>query len=76
MEGVVKVILSSFTKPELDRFRENCNFTTDESDCFELKAKGFTNIQVAMQLNMSESKVAVTMKRIRTKITKILEWTV
>ena len=70
------MIISSFTKPELDRFRENCNFTEDESACFELKAKGFTNIQVAMNLNMSELKVAVTMKRIRTKITKILEWTV
>ena len=70
------MIISSFTKPELDRFRENCNFTEDEASCFELKAKGYTNIQVAMNLNMSESKVAVTMKRIRTKITKILEWTV
>ena len=65
------MIISSFTKPELDRFRENCNFTEDEAACFELKAKGYTNIQVAMNLNMSESKVAVTMKRIRTKITKI-----
>ena len=49
---------------------------SDTKRAIELKDKGLTNIQVAMKLNMSESKVAVTMKRVRTKITKILDWTV
>lgn len=68
--------ICDFTKPELDKFREQCNFTEDEMQCFDLKAKGMTNIQLSMQLAMSESKVSMTMKRVRTKITKILEWTV
>lgn len=68
--------ISSFTKPELDLFREQCNFTEDESKCFELKAKDNTNTQLAMKLNMSESKVSATMRRVRTKITKVLDWTI
>jgi transcriptional regulator len=65
-----------FTKPELDHLRENCNFTDEELACFELKAKDYTNTQLAMKLNMSESKVSMVMKRVRTKITKVLGWEV
>ena len=68
--------ICDFTKPELDKFREQCNFTEEESQCFELKSKGLTNVQLSMKLNMSESKVSVTMKKVRTKITKILGWEV
>ena len=68
--------ICDFTKPELDKFRENCNFTTLERKCFELKAKDCTNIQLAMELNVSESTISVTMRRVRTKITKVLNWEV
>ena len=68
--------ICDFTKPELDKFREQCNFTEDERQCFDLKAKGMTNIQLSVQFSMSESKVSMTMKRVRTKITKIVDWEV
>ena len=68
--------ICDFTKPELDKFREQCNFTEDERQCFDLKAKGMTNIQLSMQLNISESTVSVTMKRVRAKIYKIINWEV
>lgn len=68
--------IADFTKPELDHFREQCNFTDIERKCFDLKAKDCTNVQLAMKLNVSESTVSVTMRRVRTKITKVLEWTV
>lgn len=66
--------ISSFTKPELEFFRENCNFTALEKSCFDLKAKDYTNIQLAMKLNVCESTVSITMRRVRSKITKVLEW--
>lgn len=50
--------ICDFTKPELDKFREECNFTEIESRCFELKAKDYTNIQLALELSVSESTVA------------------
>ena len=68
--------ISDFTKPELEYFRKECNFTDQERRCFDLKARDCTNIQLAMELNMSESTVSVTMRRVRTKITKVLNWEV
>lgn len=68
--------ICDFTKPELDRFRKDCNFTEIERQCFELKAKDKTNTQLSMELNVSESTISVVMRRVRTKITKVLDWEV
>lgn len=68
--------ICDFTKPELDKFRKDCNFTDIERQCFELKAKDKTNIQLAMELNVSESTISVVMRRVRTKITRVLDWEV
>lgn len=67
--------ICDFTKPELDKFREECNFTEIESKCFELKARDCSNVELAMKLNVSESTISVTMRRVRTKITRVLNWT-
>ena len=66
--------ICDFTKPELDYFREQCNFTSGERLAFDMKAKDCTNVQIAMKMNVSESTVAITMRRVRTKITKVLKW--
>lgn len=66
--------ICDFTVPELTLFREQCNFTDLERKCFDLKAKDCTNVQLAMELNVSESTVSATMRRVRTKITKVLGW--
>lgn len=66
--------ISSFTTPELKMFREQCNFTNLERACFDLKAQDYSNVQLAMQLNISESTVTIVMRRVRNKITKVLNW--
>ena len=68
--------ISEFTLPELTLFREQCNFTDLERSCFDLKAKDKTNIQLAVELNVCESTVSVTMRRVRNKIAKVLRWQV
>lgn len=68
--------ICDFTTRELEKFRKECNFTDIERRCFELKAKDRTNIQLAMELNVSESTISVVMRRVRTKITKVLDWEV
>lgn len=65
--------ICQFTKKELDSFRKECNFTDLERSCFELKAKGQTNYQLAMELNICDSTVSTTMKSVRAKITAVLE---
>ena len=62
-----------FTQGELDLFRKECNFTDIESRCFELKAKDCTDVQLASELNIAESTVAVTMRRVRSKIDTVLK---
>lgn len=64
--------IANFTQSELDLFREECNFTDIESRCFELKARDWTDVQISIELNISESTVAVTMRRVRNKIDKVL----
>ena len=68
--------ICDFTKPELDKFRRDCNFTEIEMQCFNLKAKDKTNTQLSMELNVSESTISVVMRRVRTKITRVLNWEV
>jgi len=66
--------ICDFTNPELEKFRKECNFTDIERRCFDLKAKDCTNTELAMALNVSESTISVAMRRVRTKITKVLNW--
>lgn len=65
--------ICNFTQGELDIFRKECNFTEIESKCFELKAKDCTDVQLAMELSVAESTVAVIMRRVRSKITTVMQ---
>ena len=64
--------LRDFTKPELDKFRELCNFTDDELTYFELRSKDKSNIQIAFEMNVSESQVSKLAKRVKSKIKRIV----
>ena len=64
--------ICQFTQKELDLLREECNFTEIESRCFESKAKDYSDVRIAMELNISESSVAVIMRKVRSKITAVL----
>ena len=45
--------ISEFTKPELDYFRQNCNFVNLEIKLFEERAKGISLEQIAEDLHIS-----------------------
>lgn len=61
-----------FTVPELDRFREFCNFTEDEREYFELRAKGMSNVYIALEMNVSESKVSKLARKVKSKILRVI----
>lgn len=46
--------IRDFTVPELDKFRELCNFTPQERLYFELKAKDKSNIEISFDLKKKE----------------------
>ena len=64
--------IRDFTVPELNKFRELCNFTEDELMCFNLRAKDKSNIQIALEMNVSEAQVSKLAKRVKSKILRII----
>jgi transcriptional regulator len=64
--------ICDFTKPELDKFRELCNFTDDEMCYFNLRAKDKSNVQIALEMNVSEAKVSVLARKVKSKILRIV----
>lgn len=64
--------LYDFTVPELNRFRELCNFTPDELEYFELRSKGHSNIEISLEMNVSDSKVSKLAKKVKSKIIRIV----
>lgn len=66
------MIIADFTKPELDYFRENCNFVNDEIDVFELRSKGHTMEEIAEMLNISIDKAYKISRKVKKKILKVI----
>lgn len=64
--------IADFTKPELDMFRELCNFTPDEMEYFNLRSQDISNVQIAMAMNVSESKVSVLARKVKKKMLKVI----
>ena len=63
--------LYEFTVPELNHYRELCNFTEDELAVFNIKAKGKSIVQISMELHISESQVSKLTARINKKMVRI-----
>lgn len=61
-----------FTEPELENFRHLCNFTPQELQYFNLRAKYNSNIQIAYEMNVSESTVSVLARKVKSKIKRVL----
>lgn len=61
-----------FVEWELQKFRDECNFTPEELEYFNLRAKSYSNQQIAIKMNVSEGKVSKLAKRVKTKILKVI----
>lgn len=66
------MLIRDFTVPELNRFRELCNFTEDEMTYFNLRAKDKSNVQIAMEMSISEAQVSKLARRVKAKIIRVL----
>ena len=64
--------ICDFTKPELDKFRELCNFTAEEEMYFDLKSKDCSNIEIAFRMNISEAKVSILARKVKSKIIRVI----
>jgi ATP/maltotriose-dependent transcriptional regulator MalT len=64
--------LYDFTHPELEIFRSECNFTTDERQIFEHRASGVSLEQCAELMNVSISTAKRISRRVNAKIIKVI----
>lgn len=64
--------IRDFVEYELEVFRNECNFTDDELRYFNLRAKDKSNVQIALEMNISESQVSKLAKRVKKKMLKLL----
>ena len=66
------MLISSFTKPELDLFRETCNFVGCEIPLFEMRSQGISLEEIAETLNMSVENAKRISRKVNGKITKVI----
>lgn len=63
-----------FTVPELDRFRELCNFDEQELAYFNLRAKHKSNVFISIDMHISEAQVSKLARRVKNKILRVLDF--
>ena len=66
------MVISDFTKPELDYLRENCNFVNLEIDLFERRSQGDTLETIADDLSISIDYARKLSQKVNKKIIKVL----
>jgi len=62
----------SFTRPELDYFELECNFTSDELKLFRLRSKAMPLEDCAEEMNVSVSTVKRLSRRVNDKIERVV----
>lgn len=65
------MLLRDYTKPELEYFIEQCNFTDSELEYFILKSKDYSIVKISMEMNVSPRQVSNLAERVKRKIKRI-----
>ena len=65
------MIVSDFTVPELNFFREQCNFVGNELKVFDLRSQGVPLEEIAEHLDMSVEGIKKISRKVNRKITVI-----
>lgn len=61
-----------FTVPELNKFRELCNFSPQELEYFNLRARHKSNVEISMDMHVSEAQVSKLARKVKDKIIRVL----
>jgi transcriptional regulator len=67
------MIISRFTKSELDFLRQECNFVNLEIEVFEGRAKGKSQENIAEECNISIDCVRKISTKVNAKIKRVLK---
>ena len=66
------MIVSDFTRPELNYLLDNCNFVGAEQMVFDLRSQGVSLEEIAEILNMSVEGIKKVSRKVNKKILKVL----
>ena len=61
-----------FVEWELQKFRDECNFSEEEMAYFNLRAKNKSNTQIALEMHISEAKVSKLARKVKDKMLKVI----
>lgn len=64
--------INDFVERELELFRKECNFSEEELQYFNLRAKDKSNTQIALIMNCSEAKVSKLARRVKDKMKRVI----
>ena len=65
------MMLRDCIQSELDSYIQGCNFTDEELQYFNLRAKDKSHIQIADAMNISERRVTTLSSRVRAKMSRL-----
>lgn len=65
-------IKTEFTVPECEFFRQQCNFTDEERQIFDLRVRGHLLVEIHQKLHISEATLNRRIKSIKRKIYKVM----
>lgn len=66
------MIIADFVESELQHFRNNCNFTDEELEFFNYRAKNMTIENIAELMNVSVGKANKLSRKVKDKIIKVI----
>lgn len=64
--------IRDFVEWELEKFRNECNFTSDELQYFNLRSKDKSNVEISLIMNISTAQVSKLAKRVKSKMIRVL----
>lgn len=64
--------ISNFVEWELQKFRNECNFTSEELEFFNYRAQNIAIEYIAEEMNISVSKANQLSKKVKSKILKVI----
>lgn len=63
--------LTSLTKPELERLTQECNFSDDEQEVFDMLSRNKSTLEISFKLGLSKRTTDRRIENIKRKVDKI-----
>lgn len=63
--------LTSLTKPELERLTNECNFSDDEQEVFDMLSRNKSTLEISFKLGLSKRTTDRRIENIKRKVDKI-----